>query len=115
MLIFKRIKDLQSYLQSPDNESKSLGFVPTMGALHAGHISLLKRSKQECKLTICSIFVNPTQFNDKNDYDKYPNTISRDIEMLNDDDCDILFLPSVKEMYPQGFKNTEEISFGFLA
>ena len=115
MLIFKRIKDLQKYLQSTDNKGKTKGFVPTMGALHKGHLSLIIRSKKECKLTICSIFVNPTQFNDKTDFDKYPNTIARDIVMLNDAGCDILFLPSVKEMYPDGFMDATKINFGFIA
>ncbi len=115
MLIFKQIKPLQKYLQSADNKGKAIGFVPTMGALHQGHLSLIKRSKKECKLTICSIFVNPTQFNDKTDFDKYPNTIAMDIEMLNDAKCDILFLPSVKEMYPDGFIDSTKINFGFIA
>jgi len=115
MLIFKRIKDLQKHLQSTDNKGKTKGFVPTMGALHKGHLSLIIRSKKECKLTICSIFVNPTQFNDKTDFDKYPNTIAQDIVMLNDTGCDILFLPSVKEMYPNGFTNSAKINFGFIA
>jgi pantoate--beta-alanine ligase len=115
MLIFKQIKALQKYLQSPDNKLKTQGFVPTMGALHQGHLSLIKRSKKECNLTICSIFVNPTQFNDKTDFEQYPNTIATDIEMLNDAGCDVLFLPSVKEMYPDGFTNAKEIKFGFIA
>lgn len=115
MLLFKRIKDLQKHLQSVDNKAKVKGFVPTMGALHQGHLSLLEKSKKQCKLTICSIFVNPTQFNDKADFDKYPNTISKDIEMLNDVECDILFLPSVKEMYPKGYGDTAKINFGFIA
>ena len=115
MLIFKQIKALQKYLQSTDNKLKAKGFVPTMGALHQGHLSLIKRSKKQCKLTICSIFVNPTQFNDKTDFDRYPSTIATDIEMLNDAGCDVLFLPSVKEMYPDGFTNSIEIKFGFIA
>jgi len=115
MLIFKQVKGLQKHLQSADNKLKTIGFVPTMGALHKGHLSLIKQSKNECKLTICSIFVNPTQFNDKSDFDKYPNTIANDLEMLNDSGCDVLFLPSVKEMYPNGFTDTTKISFGFMA
>lgn len=96
-------------------QGKSIGFVPTMGALHRGHISLLKSSKKECKVTVYSIFVNPTQFNDMADFDRYPNTIDRDIEKLSDSGCDILFLPSVEEMYPSGFENKTRIDFGFLA
>jgi pantoate--beta-alanine ligase len=115
MLIFKRIKDLQKYLEAPDNKGKLQGFVPTMGALHAGHISLIEESKKQCKLTICSIFVNPTQFNDKSDFDKYPVTIDKDILMLDAAGCDVLFLPSVKEMYPDGLASNKPVNFGFMA
>lgn len=115
MLIFKRIKDLQKHLQAADYKDKTIGFAPTMGALHQGHLSLIKRSKKECKVTVCSVFVNPTQFNDKKDFDKYPNTIATDIEMLNDSGCDVLFLPSVKEMYPNGFTDKTKVNFGFIA
>jgi pantoate--beta-alanine ligase len=86
-----------------------------MGALHQGHISLIDKSLSQCDLTVCSIFVNPTQFNDKTDYDKYPITIGKDIEKLSDSGCQVLFLPDVKEMYPEGFENKEKIDFGFLA
>src|SRR6478672_11760987 len=115
MLVIKEIKALQIQLQKARKQRKSMGFVPTMGALHNGHLSLLKRSKNECDITVCSILVNPTQFNDKVDFDKYPHTINKDIEVLEDGGCDILFLPSVAEMYPKGFKNNATIDFGFLA
>lgn len=115
MLIFKRIKDLQKHLKPLVKQGKTIGFVPTMGALHAGHISLLQKSIKAADLTICSIFVNPTQFNDKADFDKYPNTIAADIEKLTAAKCDILFLPSVDEMYPRGTGNKGKINFGFLA
>lgn len=115
MLILKKIKDVENHLKSLVNQGKIIGFVPTMGVLHEGHISLLRKSEAACEVTVCSIFVNPTQFNEKTDYDKYPNTIDKDIEKLNDIGCDILFLPSVKEMYPQGFANEVRIDFGFIA
>ncbi len=115
MIVLKHIKDLQKHLKPLIKSGKQLGFVPTMGALHAGHLALIKESKSDCDLTICSIFVNPTQFNDKSDFDKYPVTIDKDIEMLHDGGCDVLFLPTVKEMYPTGFGNTKAINFGFLA
>ncbi len=115
MLIFKRIKDIKKHLKPLIGKGKGVGFVPTMGALHAGHISLITSSKSECKVTVCSIFVNPTQFNDQSDFDKYPVTIDKDLEMLSDAGCDILFLPTVKEMYPEGFSDAKAVDFGFLA
>jgi pantoate--beta-alanine ligase len=115
MLIFKGIQDIENHLKRLTKEGKPIGFVPTMGALHKGHVSLLKRSKKECVVTVASIFVNPTQFNDQADFDKYPHTIDHDIEILNDEDCDILFVPPVKEIYPHGFRNQNKIDFGFLA
>lgn len=111
MVIFKHIKDLQQYLKS---QSHPIGFVPTMGALHAGHISLLGTAKQAGNLTVCSIFVNPTQFNDKEDFEKYPVTIDEDIELLLNAGCDVLFLPSVAEVYPAGFTETRAYDFGYL-
>lgn len=115
MLIFKQIKDLQRYLQAPAVKTRGIGFVPTMGALHQGHLSLIAQSRKGCGITVCSIFVNPTQFNDKNDFDKYPNTIARDIEMLTDAGCDVLFLPTVKEMYPEGLEDKKPLNFGYMA
>ncbi len=115
MLIFKQIKDLQRYLQAPAVKTRGIGFVPTMGALHQGHLSLIAQSRKGCGVTVCSIFVNPTQFNDKSDFDKYPNTIARDIEMLTDAGCDVLFLPTVKEMYPDGLENKKPLNFGYVA
>lgn len=115
MLIFKQIKDLQRYLQAPAVKTRGIGFVPTMGALHQGHLSLIAQSRKGCGVTVCSIFVNPTQFNDKNDFDKYPNTIARDIELLTDAGCDVLFLPTVKEMYPDGLENKKPLNFGYVA
>lgn len=115
MLVFKQIKDLQKHLKSIANQGQTIGFVPTMGALHKGHISLIKKSKKEADCTVCSIFVNPTQFNDPKDFEKYPSTIEEDILKLSAVKCDILFLPSVKEMYPDGIRNKRKIDFGSLA
>lgn len=100
MIIFKSASDLSSHLQALQNAGKTIGFVPTMGALHAGHLSLLTASKKENDHTVCSIFVNPTQFNNPDDFNQYPVTIERDIEAMVAADCDVLFLPSVKEIYP---------------
>ena len=91
-----------------------MGFIPTMGALHNGHISLIAESKKTDDLTICSIFVNPAQFNDPRDFEKYPVTIEHDIRMLEQAGCDILFLPSVKEIYPSGPAQDKYYELGYL-
>jgi pantoate--beta-alanine ligase len=85
-----------------------------MGALHAGHISLVEASKKENSLTICSIFVNPTQFNDPGDFEKYPITIEKDIEMLEEAGCDVLFLPDLEEIYPRGSQTSRHYELGYL-
>lgn len=102
MVIFKKIEDIQRYISQEKTAGKTIGFFPTMGALHEGHLSLLKKAQEEKTTTVCSIFVNPTQFNDKNDFHKYPITVENDIYLLETNGCDILFLPSVEEMYPNG-------------
>lgn len=99
MLIFNTISETQNYLKSQQKAGKSIGFVPTMGALHAGHISLIGRSKTENDLTVCSIFVNPTQFNNPDDLKKYPRTLEKDSEMLQAAGCNVVFAPSAEEMY----------------
>ena len=93
--------DIQSFLQKRTLKNAKIGFVPTMGALHEGHISLIKKSKSECDITVCSVFVNPTQFNDKKDLDKYPRTIENDVIALINAGCDLLFLPDVSDIYPE--------------
>jgi len=100
MLIFKTISETQQYLKAQQREGRTIGFVPTMGALHAGHISLIERAKTENDLTVCSIFVNPTQFNNPDDLKKYPRTLTHDCEMLLTAGCDVVFAPSAEEMYP---------------
>lgn len=102
MIIFKQTGPLSQYLQRQKNEGKTTGFVPTMGALHDGHLVLIKTSNKENDLTICSIFVNPSQFNNQDDLKKYPVTTEKDIELLITNGCHILFLPSVDEIYPPG-------------
>lgn len=114
MRIFKKTADLKDWLNSLNKISFSIGFVPTMGALHQGHISLIQESKHHNSITVCSIFVNPAQFNDPKDFEKYPITIERDIEMLEMADCDVLFLPSVSEIYPEGFSEAKQYDLGFL-
>lgn len=101
MIVVNTRNDLQETLGNHRVLGKSIGFVPTMGALHMGHLSLLKQAKSENDIVVCSIFVNPTQFNDPKDLDKYPRPIENDIKMLQSVDCDILFLPEVIEMYAE--------------
>ena len=105
MLIFTKITELKGYLSQIRAQNKTVGFVPTMGALHDGHVSLIKYSKNSCDYTICSIFVNPTQFNDKSDLERYPRMPEKDASLLESAYCDVLFMPSVEEMYPGGFLN----------
>lgn len=114
MIVFKTSLELQLYLQSHKKEGASIGFIPTMGALHKGHISLIDIAKKESKLAVCSIFVNPAQFNDKQDFEKYPSTIADDILLLETAKCDVLFLPSVEEIYPNGSENARSYHFGDL-
>ena len=114
MIILKHTVDLSSYIKKREYLNSTIGFVPTMGALHQGHISLLKESKKQCAVTIASIFINPTQFNNAEDFKKYPVTIEKDIYMLQKNSCDILFLPDVKEMYPDGAISTQHFDLGYL-
>jgi pantoate--beta-alanine ligase len=95
-------KELQELLAPFKKEGKTIGFVPTMGALHSGHISLITAAKKECDIVVCSIFVNPTQFDKEADLVNYPITIEADSKLLSDADCDFLILPSVQEVYPNG-------------
>lgn len=112
MLIFKKIADLRTFLKEIKSLNQSVGFVPTMGALHNGHISLIEASRKACNVTICSIFVNPTQFNDKADLERYPRMPEKDAQFLEKANCDVLFLPSVEEIYPK--QDNTIFDFGFL-
>ena len=86
------------------NEGKKIGFVPTMGSLHEGHLSLIRLAKDQCDIVVCSIFVNPTQFNDSSDFNSYPKHEENDIKILKREFCDILYLPKVNEVYPNGLE-----------
>jgi pantoate--beta-alanine ligase len=99
MQIFKEIAPLRAYLNNRRNASHSVGFVPTMGALHEGHLSLIRAAKKENALTVCSIYVNPTQFGNPEDLAKYPRTLVGDLELLRQDGCDVVFCPETDEMY----------------
>ena len=102
MILYKKKKDLYTQIEIFKEDGKTIGFVPTMGALHAGHLSLITASLSENDITICSIFVNPAQFNDSNDFRKYPITIESDVEQLTTTGASILFLPNVEDIYPEG-------------
>jgi len=114
MILFKRAGHLQEFLSGKRKEGKTLGFVPTMGALHEGHLSLIGRSKAENDVTVCSIYVNPAQFNDPKDLEKYPRPIEKDIELLCAIECDILFLPFNEEIYPNGTSDLRNFDLGHL-
>ena len=114
MILLKKATDLRKWLDAQSKKGNSIGFAPTMGALHAGHISLIETAKSGNPVTVSSIFVNPTQFNDPKDFEKYPITLEKDIAMLEAAGCDVLFLPSVKEMYPDGVKPTMHYNLGYL-
>ena len=114
MILFKKANDLRKWLDAQHKNGKRIGFVPTMGALHPGHISLIKKSKTENPVTVCSIFINPSQFNDPADFKKYPVTIETDIDMLEEADCDALFLPGSEEIYPDGYSNSKLYDIGYL-
>lgn len=112
MKIVHTIKDLQVELTALRAQGKTVGLVPTMGALHAGHASLVKRSVSENGVTVVSVFVNPTQFNDKNDLEKYPRTLDADCCLLEECGAAFVFAPSVSEMYPE--PDTRQFSYAPL-
>lgn len=113
MIIFKTPAALHHYLQAQKTQHQ-IGFVPTMGALHEGHLSLLLAAKKENDVVVASIFVNPTQFNDPEDFKKYPITLDKDIAMLERSGCDVLFIPTANDMYPKGTNDLHHYDLGFL-
>jgi pantoate--beta-alanine ligase len=112
MDVITKKMSLTSLTERLKSEGKRVGFVPTMGALHAGHISLVKACKQANDITIASIFVNPTQFNDKDDLARYPRSPEQDIALLKESGCDYAFIPSVEEIYPE--EETRTFHFGYI-
>lgn len=100
MVIFNEIAPLRAFLKAKKEQGKSIGLVPTMGALHAGHLSIIDISKAQNDVTVCSIYVNPTQFNNPTDLQHYPRTFTKDTKSLEKVDCDVLFYPGNQEMYP---------------
>ncbi|WP_422361346.1 pantoate--beta-alanine ligase [Reichenbachiella sp.] len=113
MEIIDSIVELRHYLDSKRADGLSIGLVPTMGALHSGHAELIKKSTNICDITVCSIFVNPTQFNNSDDLLKYPKQIEKDTDLLGSIGCDAAFIPSVDEMYPDD-EETLVMNFGVL-
>lgn len=109
-----KVSTLQKALMNERKKGKSIGFVPTMGALHKGHMSLIRMAREQCDVVVCSIFVNPTQFNEKSDLKKYPRTLKQDMEMLIEEGTDYLFHPSVDEVYPDGEDISVEIDLNGL-
>lgn len=114
MFLFKTVKDLHNFVTLYREKGNTIGFVPTMGALHEGHLSLIRQAKKTCDYTVCSIFVNPTQFNDAADLDKYPRTITADTDLLTSVKTDVLFLPAVEEVYPPDLDTKLTLDFGQL-
>ncbi|MFL3661796.1 MAG: pantoate--beta-alanine ligase [Polaribacter sp.] len=113
MKIFSKKKDLKDCLLAHRSGNKTVGFVPTMGALHSGHLSLIKEAQQKNDIVVVSLFVNPTQFDSAEDLKKYPKTIKNDIELLDSVSCDILFTPSVEEIYENNI-SSENFNFDGL-
>ncbi len=114
MILFKKALEITDFVTINKTLGLKIGFVPTMGALHYGHISLIEASKKNDDITISSIFVNPTQFNNTADFEKYPITIEKDIDMLEKAGCHALFLPLVDEIYPNGTNDTLKYDLGFV-
>jgi len=109
MIVYRTKTDLTRHLDSLNRKGSSIGLVPTMGALHAGHLSLVERSTAENDFTVVSIFVNPTQFNDPADLQQYPRTPEKDLELLQSNQVDMVFIPSVQEMYPEPDNRTFDL------
>lgn len=112
MRVVENILEIQKEIQKCKDTKKIIGLVPTMGALHEGHLSLVKQAKCENEIVIVSIFVNPIQFNNKEDLQNYPKTLEADLELLKQIGCDFVFTPSVNEMYPE--QENEIFDFGML-
>lgn len=113
MIVVEKIQELKDYLAAERQQEKHVGLVPTMGALHAGHLSLVKRCVEENEVCVVSVFVNPTQFNDKHDLETYPRTLEADCALLKQAGCTYVFAPSVEEMYPE--PDTRQFQLGPVA
>jgi pantoate--beta-alanine ligase len=114
MNVFTSKTELTKFLEQERIKDKNIGFVPTMGALHQGHLSLIQESRKRTNLTVCSIYVNPTQFNVKSDLENYPRNTEKDIELLVSENCDVCFLPNTNDVYPNGVSKLLEINLSGL-
>ncbi|MCX7862177.1 MAG: pantoate--beta-alanine ligase [Bacteroidales bacterium] len=113
MLICKTISEAKQILTTEQKNRTTIGFVPTMGALHEGHLALIRKARSDCNFVVVSIFVNPTQFNNREDFEKYPRIFESDIEKLRQSgSCDLLFMPNEEEMYPE--PDTRYFELGYL-
>ena len=112
MQVITQVNQLRETMQALRCQGKSIGFVPTMGALHEGHLQLLRASANDNDITVCSIFVNPTQFNNSDDYNLYPRTLDADVELLQTTGCEYIFAPTPEAIYPQ--QTMLQFSFGKL-
>ncbi len=112
MEIVKTVAELQNLVQAAKQKGKSVGFVPTMGALHQGHLSLVQQAVDSADFVVVSVFVNPNQFNNLKDLEKYPRDLEKDASLLKTVHCELLFAPSVKEVYPE--EDTRQFDFGDL-
>ncbi|MGY2261107.1 pantoate--beta-alanine ligase [Pseudomonas sp. SDO55104_S430] len=115
MEVIHTIKEMRNHLNYVRNEGKTISFVSTMGALHAGHIDLVRHGKEISDFTVAGVFLNPSHFAEGEDYDKYPRTLETDCFQLNEAGCDIVFAPSVKEMYPLGLDHQANVTVPFLS
>jgi len=114
MYLFKKVSDLEAFLGPYRQKRRTIGFVPTMGALHNGHLSLIRASHEQASCTVASIFVNPTQFNEASDLEKYPRTPAQDLRLLYQAGCQAVFMPPVEEVYPPNEQQSMDVDFGVL-
>lgn len=114
MIKITTVKELKDFTCRKKEEGLTIGFVPTMGALHQGHLTLIRRARKENDLTVVSVFVNPIQFNNPVDLEKYPRDLEKDMQLLAGEGCDVVFAPAVEEMYPAGEEPSSPVVLGNL-